>query len=81
MLLDQALTSPPLPSPPEPVFACGVQRPELCQTQRAHRSRPVGGAVHRLIVHQHRHSICSEVQVQLHPCGSIPAGLEDGRGG
>ena len=39
-------------------------------------SRAVGGAVNSLIMHQHRHAVSRETQVQLHSGCPVPTGLE-----
>lgn len=61
---------------PESVFSSRVQFKQLGEPHPAERPRAVGGAVHRLVVHQYRDAVSRELQVQLNSCGPVLTGLE-----
>jgi len=61
------------------MFRSCVQFTQVGQPHLAEWSRPVGGPVHSLIMHQYWDTVCGELQVQLHACGPILAGLENNR--
>lgn len=60
---------------PEAVLGRSIQLLDLREAHLVERSRPVGGAVHSLIVHEHGHPVGSELQVQFNPRRSIFTGL------